>query len=229
MRLLAALTSPLIALVVTSGAADAQILKIELKDPKKTKSFSKFCIEVNDELKLVAEAKSGLTFNAEKNSFEYVKNGNVDLWVTDMDNPKACPYRLEKGGEKVKAGGKAYVTLKGDDIKDVQFYMKDQSFWGLTKEYAKRDSEIDDLKKERDALKRGTGQWKLKQTAVIQCMERLKSWLDQTLYSKAAKKVGKEIESELRSAKDAMAQRLEIAKASIKLVPVPEDLARIAK
>jgi hypothetical protein len=60
-------------------------------------------------------------------------------------------------------------------------------------------------------------------------MERLKSWLDETLYSRAAKKVAKDIDAESKAAKDATAQRLELAKAAIKMVPVPEDLTRIGK
>jgi hypothetical protein len=75
--------------------------------------------------------------------------------VPDLDNPKACPYRLEKGGEKVKGAGKSSITLTG---RDQGHPVPDEGPepLGAHEEYARRDSEIDDLKKERDALKRGT-------------------------------------------------------------------------
>src|SRR5262249_23470311 len=99
----------------------------------------------------------------------------------------------------------------------------------LSKEYGRREDEVDDLRKERDACKRGSADWKTKQSALIQTLERMHSWLDQTIYSRAAKKITKEIETEEKASKDAMAHRLQDAKASIKIVPVPEDLARVVK
>jgi hypothetical protein len=226
---------PLVALLVgafviasTAAPASAQIMKVEFKDPKKAKSFKQHCIEENDELILVGEPKSGIKLDEEKNQILYDGQKTNELWVADMDNPRACPYKLQKG-EKVRSGGKSVVVINGPDIKGITVFIRDQSLFGLSKEYARRDDEIDELKKERDALKRGSIEWRAKQTALVQTMERMKSWLAETLYSRAAKKVAKEIDAEVKAAKDANAQRLVEAKASIKMVPAPEDLVKTAK
>jgi len=224
MRVLASL----FAVLALGGTASAQILKIELKDPKKAKSLKNFCIEINDELFVIGEAKANINYKEEQHQFSYDPKQNIELWVCDMDNPRACPYKVQKG-EKVKAGGKATLSFPGADVKDIQFFIQDQSFYGLSKEYGRREDEADDLRKERDACKRGSAEWKTKQTALIQTLERLRSWLDETLYTRTAKKVAKEIEAEEKASKDAMAHRLEDAKASIKLVPISEDLTRVAK
>jgi len=224
MRVLASL----LALCAVCSSAPAQIMKIEFKDPKKAKNFRNHCIEINDELILVGEPKSGIVLDEERNVINYDGQKTNELWVADMDNPKACPYKLQKG-EKVRAGSKAVATINGPDIKNISIFIRDQSLYGLSKEYLRRDDEIDDLRKQRDACKRGSTEWKSKQTALVQTMERMRSWLDQTLYSRAAKKLTREIEAEIKAAKEANAQRLELAKASIKLVPVPEDLVKSAR
>lgn len=222
MRLLTAL----LAVICLAANATAQIYKIEFKDPKSAKKYKQHCVEVNDELLLVGEIKAGVKLDEAANKL--MLSPTIELWVADMDSPRACPYKVVKG-EKVKAGSKATVSLNRDDVEHILVFMNDQSFWGLTKEYGKRLDEIDDLKKQRDTLKKGTPEWKSKQTALIQTMERLKSWLDSTIYSKTAKKVKREIDAEMKASKEANAQRLELAKQSIKLVPTPEDLARVVK
>lgn len=225
MRLLAAL----IATLCLASNALGQIFKIEFKDQKTAKKFKAFCIEVNDELFLVGEAKVGIVLDEEKGKLTWTNPpGPNELWVADMDNPRACPYKLDKG-QKVKAGGKASVSINGDDIKNISVFIRDQSLWGLTKEYGRRQDEIEDLKKQRDTLKKGTPEWKGKQTSLIQTMERLKSWLDSTIYGKASRKIKREIESEMKASKEANAQRIELAKQSIKIVPTAEDVTRIGK
>ncbi len=224
MRILA----PLLAVLVMSAAAPAQIMKIEFKDPKKAKKFKDNCIEVNDELFLVGEPKSGIALDEEKNVIKYDGQKTNELWVADMNNPKVCPYKVQKG-EKVRNGANAVVAINGPDIKGISIFIADQSLYGLSKEYGRRDDEIDDLKKERDACKKGTPEWTAKQTSLIQTMERMKSWLAETLYSRAAKKVAREIETEQKAAKEARSQRLANAKASIKDGQVPEDMVRVAK
>jgi hypothetical protein len=222
MRLLPAL----LAVVCLSANATAQIYKIEFKDPKAAKKYKQHCVEVNDELFLVGEIKAGATLNETRNVWEL--SPTVELWVADMDSPRQCPYKVVKG-QKNKNGSKATAALNRDDISKILPFMLDQSFYGLTKEYGGRIDEIDELKKQRDALKKGTPEWKSKQTAVIQTMERLKSWLESTIYAKTARKVKREIDAEMKLSKEANAQRLEIAKQSIKLVATPEDLTRVGK
>jgi hypothetical protein len=218
----------LFVLAALASSASAQILKIEFKDPKKAKNYKDNCIEVNEELILVGEAKSGIELKLEENKITYSPKTN-ELWVTDMNNPKVCPYKVDAKGEKQRGAGKCVISINGDDIKNIQVFMKDQSFWGMSKEYARRDDEIDDLKKQRDASHKGTREWKDRENAVIQAMERMKSWLEETLYKRAAKRVAKEIDAESKAAKEANAQRLALAKASIKLVATPDDLTKVAK
>ncbi len=220
------LLSALLAVACLAANASAQIYKIEFKDPKSAKKYKQHCVEVNDELFLVGEIKAGATLNEARGAWELAPT--IELWVADMDSPRQCPYKIVKG-QKAKSGSKATAALNRDDVSKILPFMVDQSFYGLTKEYGARLDEIDELKKQRDALKKGTPEWKSKQTAVIQTMERLKSWLDSTIYAKTARKVKREIDAEMKLSKEANAQRLEIAKQSIKLVPTAEDLVRIGK
>lgn len=220
------LLSAMLAVACIAANASAQIYKIDFKDPKSAKKYKAHCVEVNDELLLVGEIKAGATLNEARGVWELAPT--IEMWVADMDSPRQCPYKVVKG-QKVKAGSKATASLNRDDVDKIVPFMLDQSFYGLTKEYGGRLDEIDELKKQRDALKKGTPEWKAKQTAVIQSMERLRSWLESTIYAKTARKVKREIDAEMKLSKEANAQRLELAKQSIKLVPTPEDLSRAGK
>lgn len=226
MRLLSALLAALIVSACFASSATAQIMKIEFKDPKSAKKYKQHCIEVNDELFLVGEIKAGATLNEAKRAWEL--SPTIELWVADMDSPRACPYKVVKG-QKVKSGSKATVALNRDDVLHILTFMQDQSFFGLTKEFAARNDEADDLKKQRDTLKKGTPEWKSKQTSLIQTLERLKSWLDQTIYSKYSRKIKREIDAEMKASKEANAQRLELAKQTIKMVPTAADLVQVGK
>src|SRR5262249_41655689 len=151
--------------------------------------------------------------------------GVFELWVPDIDNPKLCPYKSVKG-EKSSAGGKSSVRIQSHDVKDIQYYMKDQSLWGLTQEYNKRLAAIDELRKTRDSAAKGSPGWTRKQALLIQGMERLKSWLGETIYAKSGEKYAKEIDKENKAQKDAKEQRLANAKTSIKMVPTPEAITK---
>ena len=214
--------------LLLAGQASAQIYRVAFKDQKRAKSFSDHCIEVNDELFLVGEAKSGIRLNEEKNQVEYINNGPNELWVADMDDPSSCPYKLQKG-ELVRNGSKAVAGVDGPDIANISIFIRGQSLYGLSREYARREGEIDELKKQREACKRGTPEWKLKQSALIQTMQRMKSWLDQTLYTRAAKKFTHEIESEMKAARDTTTQRFELARQSIKKSEPPDELTQAAR
>jgi hypothetical protein len=145
-----------------------------------------------------------------------------------MEDPAACPYKFQKG-EKVRSGSKAVASVSGPDIEGISIHIPDQSIFGLSQEYLRRSEEIDELEKERDSRKRGTKEWSQTQARLIQAMERLRSWMDGTLYSRAAKKYAREIEGEMKAAREASAQRFGLAKASIKAVDVPEEFTRVAK
>jgi hypothetical protein len=221
-----------LALFVTASPCQAQILKIQLKEAKLYKSFKVGVVNLDGTDYLIGEEK-GTALKFEDNSFKLPQNspghpGVFELWVPDVENPKACPYKVVKG-EKSSAGGKSSVRIQSQDVKDIQFYMKDQSLWGLSQEYNKRLATIDELRKTRDSAAKGTPDWNRKQALLIQGMERLKSWLGETIFEKAGTKYAKEIEKENKAQKDAKEQRLANAKASIKSVPTPEGLTAAGK
>ena len=154
--------------------------------------------------------------------------GVFEIWIPDLENPKSCPYKVVKG-EKSSAGGKSSIRIQSHDVKSINYYMKDQSLWGISQEYVKRLATIDELRKTRDSAAKGSPDWNRKQALLIQGMERLKSWLGETIYAKAGDKYAKEIDKENKAQKDAKEQRLANAKASIKSVPTPEGLTAAGK
>jgi hypothetical protein len=227
-----AVYAALAALFAFSPSSQAQILKIALKDPKLYKSFKVGVVNLEGEDYLVGEEKGNLIKFAD-GKVDLPPNspghpGVFELWVPDVENPKQCPYKVVKG-EKSSAGGKASIRIQSQDVKTVGYYMKDQSLWGLSQEYNKRLATIDELRKARDSASKGSPDWNRKQALLIQGMERLKSWLGETIFEKAGIKYAKEIDKENKAQKDAKEQRLANAKASIKSVPTPEGLTAAAK
>ncbi len=221
------------ALFAFAAPSHAQILKIQLKDAKLYKSFKVGVVNLEGEDYLVGEEKGNLIkFSDGKVDLPPNSPGHpgvFELWVPDVENPKACPYKVAKGGEKSSAGGKASIRVQSQDVKSVGYYMKDQSLWGLSQEYNKRMAAIDELRKTRDSASKGSPDWNRKQSLLIQGMERLKSWLGETIYAKAGDKYAKEIDKENKAQKDAKEQRLANAKSSIKMVPTPEGLTKAGK
>jgi len=219
------------ALFAFAPSSPAQIMKFSLKEPKLYKSFKIGVVNLEGEDWLIGEAKSGL--KKEGGKIELPPNtpghpGVFELWVPDIENPKSCPYKVVKG-EKSSAGGKTSIRVQSQDVKLFGYYMKDQSLWGLSQEYMKRLAAIDEMRKTRDSAAKGSPDWNRKQALLIQGMERLKSWLGETIYTKAGDKYAKEIEKENKAQKDAKEQRLVNAKASIKMVPTPEGLTKAGK
>jgi hypothetical protein len=217
----------LVAFVAFAAPSHAQILKIALKDPKILKQYKSAVMNVDGEQVLVGEHKSGLTFSEKQ--ITYPGNGTFDIWIPDTENPKWCPYKVSKGEKSSAGGGKTSVQIAGQNVKSIGYLIKEQSLWGLSQEYVKRLGDLDGLKKARDAASKGTQDWNRKEASLIQAMDRLKSWLDQTCFAKAAEKYGKEIEKEVKAQKEAKDQRLANAKASIKIVPALEEVVHIAK
>lgn len=216
----------LAALTLFAAPARAQILKVALKDPKILKQYKSAVMTVDGEQVLVGENKSGIKF--EPTQIVYPGNANFELWIPDVENPKFCPYKVVKG-EKSSAGGKTSIQIAGATVKSISYLIKEQSLWGLTQEYLKRLNDIDGLKKQRDAASKGTQDWNRKQATLIQAMDRMKSWLEQTCFAKAGEKYGKEIDKEIKAQKEAKDQRLALAKASIKMIPTPEEVAHAGK
>jgi hypothetical protein len=216
----------LVAFALLAAPSHAQVLKVALKDPKILKQYKSAVMNVDGEQVLVGEHKSGLTISATE--IKYPNNANFELWIPDVENPKFCPYKVVKG-EKSSAGGKTSIQIAGATVKSISYLIKEQSLWGLSQEYLKRLADIDGMKKQRDAASKGTQDWNRKQATLIQAMDRLKSWLDQTCFARAGEKYTKEIDKEIKAQKEAKDQRLANAKASIKMTPTPEEVAHAGK
>jgi hypothetical protein len=223
MRLFAAL----VALALFAAPSEAQVLKITLKDPKFLKQYKSAVMTIEGEQVLIGENKSGVVFT--EKDIQWPANKPFDIWIPDVENPKWCPYKVSKGEKSSAGGGKCSIQIAGESVKTIAYYMREQSLWGLSQEYSKRLLDLDALKKSRDAASKGTQDWNRKQASLIQSMDRLKSWLEQTCFAKAGEKFGKEIEKELKAQKEAKDQRLVNAKAAIKMIPTPEGVTKAGK
>ena len=210
-------------------AAPAQIVSVKVKDPKSLKRFAANTIERNGETILVGETKAGVTFANGRFNYQG-DNGNNEFWVVNNGDPAVVPYDVVDGAlvpGKVKGG---VVTLKGKEIADIQYLLRNTSLFGLAREYATRKLAVANLLKARDVNKSATPEWLLAQARYVAELDRLQAWLDTTLYPEAAKKLQAEIDKQRKSvAKEAHEQRLAEALASVKVAPVPPRLAEVAK
>jgi hypothetical protein len=225
-RVLAAL-----ALAAAAAApARGQIYYVTFKDARTAKRFPSACITLPDgRPALAGEAKSGIVFSNGRINYQGGKSAN-ELWAVNTADPALVPYKLS-GDAYVAAGVKGGIaSLSGDQIEQIQFLLPKQSLYGMAREYALRKRGLEALQKSRDSTKAGSPEWSTAHARLLGEMERLRTWLDTTCYPEAAKKLAAEIEKQRKTvAKEAYAQRLASALASVALVPAPAKLVELGK
>jgi hypothetical protein len=208
-------------LLLLAPNASAQILKVKFKDQRTAKRFKKFTTEVDGELVILGEAKSGIKLL--DNQIQRAEKAN-EIYVANTADPEAVPYLLEEG-QRVPANRKAVAMLNGNEIGDIQYYLRYTSLYALAREYAQRKGELDQLSAERDNLDKTSRDWFFAHRKMLKRMERLQIWLRTTLYREAAKKLQKQIDKERKVvAKEAAEQRAQKAISSVKQVDVPQTL-----
>jgi hypothetical protein len=227
MRLRLVLLLPAVALWLAS-AAHAQVWAVFLKDPRQLKRFAGHTALVNGELALIGEAKAGI--NLVNGQAQYSGgDGNNEFWLAFTDDPTNLPYKLVEG--KYESAGKkgGTTSLKGDQIERMQSYLPRHSLYGLAREYSIRRQAATELQVQRDASKPGSPEWSTAHVRYLAQLEQLKTWLQQTCYADAATKLGAEIAKQGKQvAKEARAQRLASALASIQMTPTPSKLTELA-
>ncbi len=217
------------AVFASSAPVQAQILGIELKDPKAIKKHRKHVIEINGRSLIVGEPVAGISWDSATRTANYMNNAANVLFVADQKNPEKVPYRYKKGA-RVASGSKGKVSVDGADIVHVHAHLPEQSLMGLAEEYSLRMEELEALEDDRKACSKGTVEWFAVQERLVVHLERLENWLRRTAYPAAADEVVRDLRKErkvkLVEGVDARALR---ARESVEKVPTPTLLESAAE
>jgi hypothetical protein len=220
----------LVLAVALPAAARAQVYCVTFQDPRTAKRFPTACINLPDgRPALVGEAKSGISLQNGRINYQGDKGAN-ELWVVNTADPSAVPYVLEgttyAPAKKVKGG---VVSVSGNQIKEIQILLPGTSLHGLAREHGIRSARVAEAQARRDACKPASPEWTAAHVRLLSEMEQQHSWLANTIFPEAAAKLGKEIEKQRKTvAKEARAQRLAAALATVAAVPVPAKLTEVA-
>lgn len=212
-----------------AAPARAQVYAVFLKDPKSAKRYAGHVVEVNGQPAVVGEAKSGIKLENGRINYQGDKGTN-ELWVVDTADPEAVPYKLEGAAyvQSAKKGGT--VTLTGSQIANIQYLLPKHSLYGLAREHAIRRAAATEAATRRDAFKAGSTEWSAAHVRYLGELRQLHTWLESTCFPEAAKKLAAEIDKQGKQvAKEARAQRLSAALASITLVPTSLRLVELGK
>ena len=212
-----------------TAPAQAQILGIEIKDPKVIKKHRKHVVDINGRKMIVGEPLAGITWDSATRTSNYQGSGANVLYVADPKDPEKVPYRFKRG-ERVSAGGKGKLTINGADITAIHAHLPEQSLMGLAEEYTLRIQELDDLESERKGCSKGTVEWFAVQERIVVHLERLENWLRRTAFPAAADEVVRDLRKErkvkLVDGVDARALR---ARESVEKMPTPALLESAAE
>ncbi len=217
----------LVAFVVAallSASASAQILAVHFKDQKAANKLKDHLILFKGEYVLVGEPYENIKFDAEKNSIVRVPNQELRFLVADPDDPSKIPYKWE-GENRVITAKRQIIGVPESAAGDIDMFMRDDNLSSLARMYAERKQLVDDALDARDAQAKGSPRWMNSHQKLLSQMERLRSWLDSTMFPRAADKLDKEIVKQRKVvAADAIASRGAAAKASIKPATVSMSL-----
>jgi len=212
------------------ASASAQVYAVHFKDPKTAKKYPTACVTLQDgSVVLVGEAKDGITLNGRTINYRGEKGVN-ELWAVNTGDPMAVPYKLV--GEsyepaKVRNGVAAFL---GSAVEKIEIYLDRKSLHGLASEYGLRRNAFEAAQKARDAYKAGTPEWSAAHARLLGEMERLHAWLEKSCFPDAAKKLDAELQKQKKTvAKEAYAQRLASALASVQAVPTPANLVELGR
>jgi hypothetical protein len=170
--------------------ANGQIYEIQFKSEKIAAKYSKYMMEVNGVPRFLGEYRSGITWNDKRNST--IPAGVRSEWfVANSSDPTKLPYKV-KDGARGKAVKKQVVTIPNEKIQNIQMFMDNNSFYGLSLEYQDRIRQLDQLRDQRDEFEKGGKDWKSAHWQLLDAYEGMIGWLSSTGYSGAIKKIKKE-------------------------------------
>ncbi len=222
---------PLLLLFLFSAApaASAQLLKIEFATEKDAKKFEKYTTLISGQPRLICESRDdSITLDSALKQWVF-KGSRIEVWIGDSADPTLVPYKFSKG-ELVPTNKKWLLGIARDRIKSVQWFDSNQTFAGLSKEYAIRQSIIAETEADRDACDKGTAEWFRNHMRLVGANKRLLSWLRNTCYDKAADKLEKDVKKQEKIiAKEAQDYRLRAALESIEMVETPENLTEASQ
>ena len=219
-------------LVVPSFAApaSAQIYAVVFNDPKVAKKYPTACITLPDgRVALIGEAKEGIALTGRSISWRPEKNVN-ELWAVNVGDPMAVPYKLVGESYEPAKVRNGVAAFPGSVVEKIEIYLERKSLRGLASEYGLRRNAFEAAQKARDAFKTGTPEWSAAHARLLGEMERLHAWLEKSCFPDAAKKLDAELQKQKKTvAKEAYAQRLASALASVQTVPTPANLVELGR
>lgn len=219
----------LLALLCLGSLAQAQIFAIHFSDEKAAARYRKDLVRIDGREVLVGEARSGITYDPARRNINYPRDGRIELYVPDPADPTAVPYRLE-GEERVLTDRKRVIPVQGQHVARIAVLIDHQSLAGLAQEYRVRLAQVSEHALARDGHPKASAGWLAAHRRMIAAQERLQSWLENSAFPAAAKKLGTEIERQRKTVEaDALAARLESALKAIRRVPTPEKLLQASQ
>lgn len=217
------------ALALLTSSASAQLLAVYFKDQKDANKFKNNLVLYKGDYVVVGEPYENVRFDPDTNTITTVPDKARGFIVADSDDPLKVPYKFESGN-KVITAKKQVINIAEAAIDHIALFMRDNTLAGLAKDYEARKKEVDDLMLARDAKQKGSAQWMTAHQRMVSEMEKLLSWLGTTCYPDAAKKLEREIVKQQKVvAAEAIAARGAAAKASVHVVPTPQELTNAAQ
>lgn len=225
MRTLVAL---LLFLALCSASASAQIVAVHFKDQKAANKVKDYLILYKGEYVLVGEPYSNLHFDPEK-GLTKTAGQPIGILVADPDDPTKVPYKWE-GENKVVTSKKQVISISDSAAGEIEMFMRDESLSSVARMYLERKQTVDEALAARDAQAKGGPRWMAAHQKALSQMERLRSWLESTMFPRAAEKLDREIIRQRKNvAAEALATRGAAGKASIKPGLVPEHLVKCSQ
>ncbi|MBO47222.1 MAG: hypothetical protein CMJ96_10080 [Planctomycetes bacterium] len=204
--------------------ASSQIWGLRLKHDRHRSKYKNNLVSVRGEELLLVEVKIGPPFDPETHVWKYNVEDEYEFWIGDSSDPLRVPYK-EKKGKLVPTRKKTVVRFMWNDIDAILPVMLHESFASLSEEYRTRFEKLEGLRIQRNQFDRGTEKWTIQHQLFSRENETLASWLDACGYKRAAdKRRGEAAKQAKKIAKEARAQRLKTALASIHEIPTPENL-----
>jgi len=215
---------------VVSNQAAAQIIAIHFKKESTARKYKKYVVDVNGEYVLAGEIRRGGGIRFDPGAgITYRGKKTNEIMVANPGDPLDVPYELD-GERRVRLSKRSVIAIEGPLIRRISVLMRDQTLAGLAHEYALRLEKIDSVRAKRDRFDVTTNDWFEQHRRLLAAYEGLHTWLAETLYRRAAKKVEKTILKELRRIKDdALRERARKAKESVRTSAVPEGLAAASR
>lgn len=210
------------------GTASAQIVKIRFKTPEIARQYKKHTVEVNGEMVVLCETKSGFTF---EDGGRVRTAQTTEVYLPDRDDPGAVPYDVDGEGNRTpkKRQRDGILSITGAHIEQVAGYMQQTSLYALAREYDQRRGRIEELRDERDNHDKGSRDWFHAHRQMVNSMEQLHQWMASTLFDEAAADLVKQVEKEKKTiARDALEERARRGQESIHVLPTPDALVRTA-